>query len=41
MDAFGGGKAESSEDMLNIEEFKHWELIDGSGVMVEEAEEEL
>ncbi|TLD15231.1 hypothetical protein PspLS_10631 [Pyricularia sp. CBS 133598] len=38
---FGGGRAESSEDMLNIEEFKHWELISGSGIMVEEEEEEL
>ncbi|KAI6362061.1 hypothetical protein MCOR25_006296 [Pyricularia grisea] len=40
LNGFGGGKAESSEDMLNIEEFKHWELISGSGIMMQEEEEE-
>ncbi|KAJ1323672.1 ankyrin repeat domain-containing protein 50 [Microdochium nivale] len=36
---FGGGKAESSEDMLDIEGFKHWALFGSAGVEDEEEEE--
>lgn len=40
LEGFGGGRAESSEDVLNVEEFKHWEFLGGGGIMVQEEDEE-